>query len=281
MFKPMLAATLKDINDIKYPCYCTPKLDGIRCLLLNGKAVSRTLKPIPNDYIRKILDFKGCGLCADFDGELITGDTFNETASDVMTKTGTPSFEYYIFDLPNYPITYLKRMTILNKLYFPPCVSKVFPVEISTPQALLGYEQGYEGIIIRNDSDYKCGRSTVREGGMLKLKRFKDSEATIIGFEPLYHNANEAEKDAFGRTKRSSHKANKIALEAIGAFIVKDFKNNVTFKVATGLTQKQRLLYWASRHALIGKILKYRYQEIAKNKPRFPSFIGFREEEDM
>ena len=51
--KPMLSATCKDSSQLVYPVLVTPKLDGIRCLVKDTGVVSRTLKPIPNKYIRK------------------------------------------------------------------------------------------------------------------------------------------------------------------------------------------------------------------------------------
>src|SRR5690606_28483163 len=44
--------------------------------------------------------------------------------------------------------------------------------------------RGYEGVMLRDpDGPYKFGRSTLREGTLLKLKRFEDAEAVVIGFE--------------------------------------------------------------------------------------------------
>lgn len=94
--KPMLAATLEDIKTVKYPILCTPKLDGIRCLIVNGKAVTRNFKSQPNTFIRKHLEnncFEG------FDGELILeGKQFNEISSVVMSEDGEPNFIYAVFD---------------------------------------------------------------------------------------------------------------------------------------------------------------------------------------
>jgi hypothetical protein len=52
ILKPMLAGKLSSIESAKFPALCTTKLDGIRCLKLDGKCLSRTFKPIPNRYIR-------------------------------------------------------------------------------------------------------------------------------------------------------------------------------------------------------------------------------------
>ena len=45
--KPMLLPReTPDLDNLQYPVYVTPKLDGIRCLFKGGVALSRTLKPI-------------------------------------------------------------------------------------------------------------------------------------------------------------------------------------------------------------------------------------------
>src|SRR5580658_4211357 len=96
IIRPMLAATLTDLSVIRYPVLATPKLDGIRCLVIDGKAVSRTFKPIPNRYTRNYLEE-----CAkkdqDFnwlDGELTVGDKFQDCSSGIMSHDGCPKFTY-------------------------------------------------------------------------------------------------------------------------------------------------------------------------------------------
>ena len=42
------------------------------------------------------------------------------------------------------------------------------------------------------NAPYKQGRSTVREGYLLKVKTFLDDEATVVRFEERMHNGNEA-----------------------------------------------------------------------------------------
>mgnify|MGYP006263262291 CR=1 FL=1 len=49
--QPMLAGTLESLADVRYPVYATPKIDGIRCIKVGGRALTRTFKPIPNVYI--------------------------------------------------------------------------------------------------------------------------------------------------------------------------------------------------------------------------------------
>ena len=99
MKEPMLAKTAV-LSKIKYPVLASPKLDGIRCLIVKCAAVSRKFKPIPNHYTRSL--FSRASLDG-FDGELIVGnpgapDCYNVTDSGVMTREGEPDVRYYVFD---------------------------------------------------------------------------------------------------------------------------------------------------------------------------------------
>ena len=67
----------------------------------------------------------------------------------------------------------------------------------------------------------------------------------------------------------------------MGSILVKNTEG-VEFEVGTGFTDEQRQYFWDNQDELIGKTIKYRYQKVGvKEKPRFPSFIGFRSELDV
>lgn len=291
--KPMLAGTLEDISKLKYPVWVTPKLDGIRCLKIDGKAVSRKFKPIPNNYVRTWIETH----CPDgFDGEIICpGKTFNETQSLIMTEEGTPDFQYVVFDYVKETLrtAYLDRMNYLLAYFMAhgqtmnfaaPLFPKIIINEILLKDELdLRLSRGYEGIMIRSgNGPYKCGRSTLREGFLLKLKVFADSEATVVGFEERLHNNNEAKTDELGHTKRSSHKANLVPAGTLGNLLVKDIKTGVEFGIGTGMDDALRLEIWNNQQKYLGKIVNYQHQPFGeKDKPRFPSFRGFRDERDL
>ncbi len=288
IIKPMLADTLEDVSDLKFPVACTPKLDGIRCLRVNSSTLSRKFKLIPNLHIQASM----ANLIDGLDGELmVPNTTFNNISSAVMSSDGEPNFEYWVFDYVDkggLAVPYMKRMENLGKLALPPFCKKVLPWIANNIDELLNFEQmvlaqGYEGVMTRSlASPYKCGRSTVREGYLLKLKRFKDSEAEVLDFEERMHNANKATLDAFGRTKRSAHKANLIPDDTLGAFVVRDVTTGLEFRVATGLDDAFRKKIWGDRERYRGKLIKYKYQEAGmKDLPRFPVFLGFRDPNDM
>lgn len=288
---PMLAEKLPSLKSVKYPVLCTPKLDGIRCLIINGEAVSRKFKPIPNLHIRRILK----GLPENLDGELITytngvRDNFNIVSSKVMSEDGEPEFTYEVFDYvaDNLNETYEKRMWNLAHINLPNYCNELLPIDINNEQELLQYEskclsEGYEGVMLRTpDGPYKCGRSTPKEAYLLKLKRFEDSEAIIIGFEERMHNGNEQTRDAFGYAERSSHKDNMIPMNTLGSLRVRDIKTNKEFNIGTGFDDITRQFIWDNQIKLLNKILKYKHQPSGSDElPRFPVFLGFRDKSDM
>ena len=295
--KPMLATKCTNKDKLRYPVLATPKLDGIRCLKINGQAVSRTFKPIPNGYIRGMIE---ANLPDGVDGEIIIpGKTFGEITGIVMSSRNVDihSFQYFVFDYvlggcgnasDALHVPYSGRMENLRKLNTPVWVVKVLPVVINNRAELDAFEQkcmddGYEGAMVRDPrGPYKCGRSTEKEGWLLKIKRFEDSEAVIFGFEEKMHNENEAKKDVFGRTERSTCKEGMTPAGTLGTLLVRDLFTGIEFGIGSGLDDATRAEIWANKQKYLGKIVKYRYQPYGvKEAPRFPTFLGFRHPDDI
>jgi len=295
--KPMLAASLETIDSIKFPVYATQKLDGIRCLKIDGNIVSRTFKPIRNtELAAAVKDLLPDGS----DGELIMGGTFQNTTSMVMSADKTIGNEkayFYWFDyvLADNKKPYLERINDMKKFVedhpeiltaSPVKIVPLVPTEIKTIEELLKYEtevldQGFEGVMLRtSDGPYKFGRSTLKEGSLVKMKKFDDDEAVITGFSELQKNTNEKTKDEFGYAKRSSHKDGKIDQGTLGSFIVS--WREIEFSIGSGFTAEQRKEFWNDRDNLVGKIIKFKYFSLGmKEAPRFPIFLGFRHIDDM
>lgn len=287
--KPMLAGKCEDAAKIIYPVLGTPKLDGIRGLIVDGKALTRSFKPIPNAFIRAELE----SICPnDFDGEIVLkGKSFNEISSAVMSEDGKPDFTYVVFDYCRDPSeTYQMRMLKLGACPKLPRVEYLLPTTINNAEELDLFEEkclaeGYEGIIFRSwNSPYKFGRSTEREGYMLKLKRFTDSEAIILSLHEQMHNNNEATKDVFGHTDRRSCQENLVPADTLGKFWVKDVYSGAEFGIGTGrgLTKELRKEIWTNQSKYVGKLIKYKSQKFGeKDVPRLPVFLGFRDERDL
>jgi DNA ligase-1 len=306
-FKPLLAATLEteeDFAKLQYPVYCSPKLDGIRVLCHPELGpVTRSLKPIPNKYIREYLSNKAFRC---LDGEIIVGDwnspnVFNRTQSAVMTQDGCPDFTYYVFDsfaLSN-QCPFSVRMTdaMMQVQVAEACTNSVVRVQwldqafIEDRMGLDVYEQlqledGFEGIMVRSPKGhYKYNRSTLREQILLKVKRFRDAEAKVISWEPLMRNHNTAFVDERGYQKRSSHIENKVAdTDRVGKLNVIGINGEwegVTFDIGSGFDDATRL--WMVEYfdkQVKGATLTYKYLPYgSKDAPRHPIFKGFRNAE--
>jgi len=306
-FKPMLAGKAPaDLSTLTYPVLASVKLDGIRCVMQDGKALSRSLKTIPNDHIRAKLE---ATLPDGIDGELLLRDwtrPFKEVSSAVMSKSGEPNFTFAAFDIlttdgPSVPFE-LRAATLEwvvgeRTRRGASWLLRVRQVKIVNATELMHYmadslESGYEGVMVRSmNGPYKHGRSTTREGYLLKIKNFVDEEAEVVGIVEQMHNANEATVDNLGHTKRSTHKANKIGNGVMGALICK-FADGTVFNVGTGFDDKMREEIWeAYDHGLnympdpCMQVVKVKHQPDPGGRqpgqaPRIPVFLGFRHKDD-
>jgi len=291
-FQPMLAGEAP--KDIQFPVMASAKLDGIRCIVVNGVAMSRSFKPIPNKHVQAMLANGFDGL----DGELIVGpmgapDVYRKTNSAVMSRDGKPEFTFYVFDniYAGDSTPYRERYYSLSQANLKAPATLLEHVMINNDAELLAYEAdklnaGLEGLCLRDpNGPYKYGRSSTKQGWLLKLKRFSDSEAEIIGVQELLSNQNVATKDAFGHTERSDHKDNKVPMNTLGALLVRDIKTGVEFAIGTGFDAKTRKELWEqskTKRGLQGEIVKYKFfNNGIKDAPRFPIFMWFRDPIDM
>ncbi len=289
--KPMLASKCGDPQALPFPVLATPKLDGIRCLKVGGRALTRSFKPVSNRFVRGWIE---ANLPDGVDGELVLrGGTFSETTSAIGARDGEPDFVFHVFDMVVEGLSqpYAHRMANLGYWKITSDhVVKVLPVEIRNLAELEAFEEqclaaGYEGVMVRTpDSPYKCGRSTEREAWLLKIKRFEDAEAVVLATYEGMSNQNEAGVDAFGRTKRGMAQAGMVGRGELGGFVVRHAESGVEFRlgynhVAGGV---DRVTLWHRRETLVGKLVRFRHQPSgAKDAPRFPKFVGFREAWDL
>ena len=291
-FKPLLAAPA-DVFTCPFPAGVTPKLDGLRVVIIDGQPKTRSLKRVKNKNILETLR----GIPHMFDGEIIANtNTFQDSTTAVMKVDAETPWTYYVFDLvlpdqPNAP--YTTRINKLREIFeteaLPPQLKLLEPTYVHERTHLeelvqMHLARGYEGTIVREPSSpNKCGRRTLREGYLLKIKTFEDDEAKIVGFEELMSNQNEATINALGLTERSSHKENKVPANMLGAFVVEALKDPTKiFKVGSGFTHAQRVEIWNNRELYLGKILKYKhFPQGVKSLPRHPIYLGIRDPDDM
>lgn len=285
VIKPLLA-TKADYSKLQYPLLATPKLDGIRCIMVDGTAMSRSMKPIPNNFVQEELFGYG-----PMDGELMLNGDYNEVQSGIMSRDGEPDFTYWVFDQWDSEDTYANRIHEVKSIMCPDMDSRIkvlTPIQINNEEELEEYmdkciDEGYEGVMVRDPSGkYKHGRSTVREGILLKIKRFHDDEAVLVEVTEKMHNDNPLEQDELGHAKRSSCKENLVPAGTAGSCILK--WNGIEFRVGfgPGWTDELKQDLWDHRDWEVGNLYKFRYQELSKDGvPRFGKLVGFRHKDDL
>lgn len=319
LWKPNLAAKPKpeDLDKLlpllRYPLLGSPKYDGIRVEVQNGKLYSRSLKLIPNLAMQKLWGRKELN---GLDGEIIVGpatasDCFNRSTSAVMSRDKLAEDAVFnVFDrFSDDAEPFDCRLEDAEDVIEQSSIGAVRPVKhilLRNLAQLLAYEaketgKGHEGIMLRDPNGvYKQGRSTLKEGGLIAVKRFVEIEAFILDIYEQNENTNEQKENELGKMKRSSHKAGKVGKGTLGGFHVRPLIQDgekacnyvfnkpcdchPIFKVAggPGLTNALRDELWAKRDSLVGKIVKVRYQLIGTmDKPRIPQFLGFRDERDL
>lgn len=281
--KPMLACEAV-LSKLKFPVLASPKLDGVRALIRDGVVLSRSLKPIPNRHVQMMF---GRPELEGLDGELILGDpthpeAYRRTVSAVMSIEGEHAVDFHVFDRWDRDYPY-KEVSLSYWLIIPIYSTPIHNMEELEEYEVALLDKGYEGVMLRDpQSPYKFGRSTAKEGYLLKLKRFADSESEIIGFEELMHNQNEATINETGHTERSTKQDGLLPAGTLGALIVRDIHSGVEFKIGTGFTAAERQKLWNLSAFLRGALVKYRHFPTgSKEKPRFPSFQGFRHQIDL
>lgn len=312
--KPNLAAKPEPeeldaiLAKLPLPLLGSPKYDGIRVSVQDGKLYSRSLKLIPNKAMQKLW---GVAELEGLDGEICVGpptaeDCFNRSTSTVMSRDKSAKDSvFYVFDMPCEEEPFGRRLEkagdVIDQanLGLGSSVRVVKHTLLKTHAALLKYEEketsrGHEGIMLRDPNGaHKQGRSTLKEVGLIAVKRFVDAEAVVLGAYEQEENTNAATIGELGQTKRSSHKAGKVGKGTLGGFVVQPWHvkpvehssaHDKVFNIGTGkgLTAKIRAELWAKRESLAGKIVKYRYQACGtKTAPRIPVFLGFRDGRDL
>jgi len=288
-FKPMLAATVTDRAKLKFPYLASPKLDGIRCIVLDGQVLSRSFKPIRNTHISKMLQN-----LPNLDGELIVGppnvgDVFNRTTRGVMSAAGQPDFTYHVFDTLDYledPFhERLAKISHVTSNYVQAVPHEVIQNlnDLAKYEAAM-LEYGYEGVMLRGPNNaYKCGRATATENSLWKLKQFMDGEILITKVLEGVINTNEATRDVLGRTVRSKHQEGMNPNGQVGTIIGTDLQTGQLLEISPGrMPHDVRSYMWRHHDDIIGKIAKYKAFGYGRlNVARFATFQGFRDADDM
>lgn len=315
--KPTLCCDA-DLKNLKFPIYGMPKIDGVRSLNFDGSLTGRSLKQHKNKHVTEFFShimFKG------FDGEMANEDECHPdlcriTSSALSTINGTPYILWHVFDyvtevtkdLP-FKTRYQSLQSRVNALKEHPNLEylwsriRVVPCKLlTTMHELIEFEteclhKGYEGIILRDpEGKFKQGRATAREGSYMRIKRFIDAECEVVDIVEGLTNNNEAQVNELGLQYRTSHKENMVLNGTVGSItgrLIADVFDPITdtllfskgdiIEVGPGaMKAEERLQYFQIKQDLIGRIFKFKtFPKGVKDKPRFPTFLSFRDPVDM
>jgi len=297
IFNCQLAHDQQHINNhTQGNCRLEVKLDGVRVLAIVGDDVqllSRNGKLFTNfpDIQKEILQhiklfkrqLQPFELRGSFvlDGEIV-GESFQQLMKQAHRKShvNTENMIYHIFDVipldafirGRWDINQQQRSAFLQeigkKIDFNAKI-KIMPglnVDFDTTQgrevlrrfADNAIDQGYEGIMIKNNSaPYTCRRSN----NWIKWKPAITVDLAIVGVEP--------------GTGRNQHR--------LGALICQghDQGHDIRVNVGSGFSDIDRDEFWNQRQELLGQIVEIRADAITQNQDgtcslRFPRFVRFR-----
>jgi DNA ligase 1 len=271
-----LAATYTKDMGLVYPKYGSAKFDGIRMVVIDGMSYSRNMILIPNLNVQK---YFADGKCDGMDGELLSGkhdtDVFKRTSSVIRSIDGSNEWHFKVFDLVGSTKNFAGRLQELRERMVVLQDEQKFKVSLVPQKLILDDDElaifedaclqdGFEGAMLRNpNAMYKHGRATANSQDLLKVKRFEDSEAVVLGWSPLIDSKTGLERP-----------------DVMGSLQVRDVYSGIEFSIGSGFDAVERTFY--AMNPPVGQYLTYQFfGQGAYVKPRFPTFKGFRTDIDM
>jgi DNA ligase-1 len=235
--------------------WVSEKLDGVRAYWDGSRFLSR----LGNLYHAP--DWFTAGLPTHpLDGELWAGRGKFQEAVGVAKRQDKPqtwdTLRFVVFDAPHLDTPFEERLAFLVAAHpawanpYTTLLEQVSCENLATMRTELARVEaaGGEGLMLRQPgSKYVAGRSAT----LLKVKSFRDGEAVVIATEP-------------GKGKHKGRTGSLLC----------ELPGGVRFNVGTGLTDAER-----ANPPAVGTIITFRYQELsADGVPRFPTYVGVREE---
>lgn len=239
----MLAHVFDD-RRVKYPCYVQEKIDGIRCIIKDGRAYTRNGNPIKIDVPKTNFILDGEVMHPNLHFEALNGRVNGSELSE-------PEFFIWVFDSidpNNLNQPYSERLK--NPVPIHPRIRKLPGVIMNSLEEIEEYhdqiaQQGGEGLMVKNlDGVYK---PTKRSYDQLKYKKFYDGEFEVTG--------------------------HKVDVE--GCVVWETLHGDVKMDGSKTIQKK----YAKTAEKYYGKMLTVKYFAIMKDgKFRFPTGKAFRED---
>ena len=234
----------------QFPCYVSPKLDGLR--VTYGDGVFRTRKGHVlvglTELERQMTDLETrVPGPLFFDGELmVDGEHFNEISGQLRSFNETDKAHYHIFDLHNSSTPQWSRLGALDHLHAHvqyPNISFVPHTVVTSHDAIMEkyqeyLDRGYEGAIVKSENGlYQDSRTW----DWMKLKTTTTEDCPVLGiFE--------------GTGKYSG---------MVGGLIVRF--GDVDVRVGSGLSDLQRASWMVDPDEIIGAIVEVAFQEVTQD----------------
>lgn len=251
---PMLAHKYEDYkDDIVFPCFVQPKLDGCRSLSsIEAPFISRTNKPFENVGHIVLPDFQ-----VTFDGELYAhGLSFQENMKLIKKyrKGETEQVKYHVYDIvSNAPFSersaFLKQVINHPNIVLVPTyiVNSMDEVNVYHKQFML---DGYEGTMIRwGEKGYDVNH---RSKYLIKYKDFIDEAYKVVDVIP---------SDA--RPEQ-------------GVIVCQNDRGD-TFGCGMKFSHSERKEILLNKEEYLGRMAEVRFFEFSDTGiPRFPICVGFR-----
>lgn len=275
--KPMLARTVGPKFD-QYPCYCQPKLNGVRALYQLGTFQSRDEKvwrPEVLLHLTSELSTLNIDHNLILDGELYRHGWRLQRINGAVAvnrsqpRDDTTDVEFHVFDVVaperKFSDRWFEVMLAIRRAQLPhvhAVATGHVPDKNVMEQCFHYYtHEGYEGIMLRPDGLYEFGEHLGRNGTqtsyrsktLWKHKSWQDDEFHCVDMTQ-------------GEGK---------AEIGIGALILKTHQDHpqITFGVGTGFTDEDRIEF--AQNPPIGRLVRVRYLTLtADGIPFNPSFIA-------
>ena len=290
IFEPMLAKRYEDYKDeLVYPVYSQPKLDGIRCIAKRAGTFTRTGKPhttlahieaaltkVFEEYPDLVLDGEAYAdkLNKNFSRICSLIKRVNPTPAELIECSQHISYHVYDCKLGDTAAPFSERSRFIREHLAGLPGIIIVPTELITSKEVLDkyYESyitsGQEGQIVRIDGAYENKRSKL----LLKRKEFDDQEFTILGMEEGTGNrAGTVGAMHFETPKGGKLLSNGTMVDTLG----KPFKSNV--KGSWEFVEE----LWKNRKKYLGKQATVRYFGLTPGDkiPRFPYVVAIRDGE--
>lgn len=249
-----------------------PKLDGLRMLVVEGRALSRGGRDIETvgHILEELSGFDGFV----FDGEVMGVDDFDASSGRTRRKGSGPdtSLTYHVFDVVHLdqwkakgtdPLS--ERTLLLERLFHlgghrhvRVVPSTRLPLDVSLSDLSDNVRdrfvaQGYEGAMLKDpDAPYAFTRSD----RLLKFKPFRDADLRVVGFQE----------------GRGRHRGR------LGALLCED-EDGVQTRVGSGFGDLERDAIWQDQELFLGRTVQVKYQNTTeKGALRFPTFDRWRDD---